>query len=592
MKKHRYREIIKIYTQLQTSASFLKKNPFFKNFNKTRSSDLRYLIIFFVLITSVIFFFKIQKAPSHTTANTYPVIEKKPITIIIPTFNDLDSIEKTLFSVLSQSYDNYRILIIDDHSLDETVYKARKCVEYFRAEKLTTIIENSESCGTLGCVYNAIHSCKDKEIAVILLGGDQLATPKALQEINQAYSNPKTWMTYGGALEFPSFKKITPEAKEISSKVFSSNTLRKKLLTCGFPLTFYATLFKEIPIEDLFFRGRFYTMNWEFAIGVPLLEMAASHSSIIHTPIYFADQNSDKRDYQLNPNFCKICEKNIRNRPFLQSISELSNQSNLTKEKADIVLFSDDNPHQLFSLLESIDRHVVGYDEIIVYYTSSTQPIESGYLEVQIAYPKPTYVRYTDSLKTELINRVFSPAFSTSPYVVFAQDGVIVTDLIDLGNSIQSLESSKAYGLYFDLHNDLCYSSELSRFQPLPPSTRLFGISPTTHLRAWQLSKGRDDWNNRGSLHFALFRKADLATQIIESPFSTPQQFLYFWNLGLQNEIGLFYDYPKTISLKKSPQSQTDLEKFLSGFKLDLTPLLQLQPSCREGAINSAFVPR
>lgn len=553
---------------------------------------MRKLAIVACLLAAAALFWWIQKKPSHTPTVSYPIVEKKPLVVVIPTFNDAGTIEQTLFSVFQQRYENYRVLIIDDHSLDQTVQKIDKCIQYFGAEKITTLVKNSENIGILGCLYNGVHSCYDKEIAVIVLGGDQLATPTALQEVNRAYANPNTWMTYGTSLDYPSFKPTSPSPREIPQKVFSSHLLRKSPWHCGLPFTFYTTLFKEIPIGDLFYRGQFYAMGWEMAVGMPMLELAAGHSTMISPPLYMTNQQSNKRDSKLNPNFYKTCEQHIRSRPFFHPLNRLSSQGNFVQEKADIVLFSNDNPVQLYALLESIKRHVIGHDEIIVYYASSSQPIELGYLEVQVAFPKATFVRYTESLKTELLNRAFSPTFSSSPYIILAQDGVIVSDLIHLGRSIQSLESSKAYGIYFDLHSDLSYSAELGRYQPLPPSTQVDGISYSQPLRAWQLSKGRDDWNNRGSLQFALFRKADLAPQISELTFSTPQELLYSWNLGTHSEIGLFLAEPKAISLEQGEQLQEELEKFLGGLKLDLAPLFQLQPPSREVSINSTFVPR
>ena len=100
------------------------------------------------------------------------------------------------------------------------------------------------------------------------------------------------------------------------------------------------------------------------------------------------------------------------------------------------------------------------------------------------------------------------------------------------------------------------------------------------------------DWSNRGSFHFSLYRKADLAEELSNLDFTTPEELLYAWNLNCPSEVGLFPTHPKVISLKAPQSRQSNLERFLSGFKLDLDPFFQLEPSQREIPVNTSFVPR
>ncbi len=51
---------------------------------------------------------------------------KQLISIIIPTYNHADFLEKALKSVLSQTYNNWEAIIIDNHSTDETYDVLRK----------------------------------------------------------------------------------------------------------------------------------------------------------------------------------------------------------------------------------------------------------------------------------------------------------------------------------------------------------------------------------------------------------------------------------------------------------------------------------
>ena len=42
------------------------------------------------------------------------------VSIIIPTYNDEKTITETLDSVVSQTYDDYEVIIVDDGSTDNT----------------------------------------------------------------------------------------------------------------------------------------------------------------------------------------------------------------------------------------------------------------------------------------------------------------------------------------------------------------------------------------------------------------------------------------------------------------------------------------
>ena len=47
--------------------------------------------------------------------------KKKPETsIILPNYNSSEYIEKTIKSILNQSYENWKLIIVDDHSDDKT----------------------------------------------------------------------------------------------------------------------------------------------------------------------------------------------------------------------------------------------------------------------------------------------------------------------------------------------------------------------------------------------------------------------------------------------------------------------------------------
>tara|TARA_Y100000310_G_C20588080_1_gene766512 strand:+ start:125 stop:973 length:849 start_codon:yes stop_codon:yes gene_type:complete len=60
------------------------------------------------------------------------IFKKQKISVIIPSYNEEDNIEKCLKTILNQTYENYEVIVIDDSSTDKTV----KIIESFKKVKL------------------------------------------------------------------------------------------------------------------------------------------------------------------------------------------------------------------------------------------------------------------------------------------------------------------------------------------------------------------------------------------------------------------------------------------------------------------------
>ena len=66
--------------------------------------------------------------------------KKSEISIILPNYNSSEYIEKTIKSILNQSYDNWKLIIVDDHSDDKTknilkTFHKNKKIKFFYLKK-------------------------------------------------------------------------------------------------------------------------------------------------------------------------------------------------------------------------------------------------------------------------------------------------------------------------------------------------------------------------------------------------------------------------------------------------------------------------
>ena len=109
---------------------------------------------------------------------------EKPMVVVVPSYNNIRWCKKNLRSILNQNYGNYRVIYIDDASVDGTSEAVKKIVRARHAEPLVQLIVNKERLGALANLYHAIYSCKDDEIIVTVDGDDWLKHNDVLKNLN------------------------------------------------------------------------------------------------------------------------------------------------------------------------------------------------------------------------------------------------------------------------------------------------------------------------------------------------------------------------------------------------------------------------
>ena len=100
-----------------------------------------YLIAFYsigglLLITTTITVYNFCTAP-RIRNQSYPLVQKPLISILIPARNEEKNIAETLRALLQQSYTNYEVILLDDHSEDDTYELAEEIAG--TTEKVTLV---------------------------------------------------------------------------------------------------------------------------------------------------------------------------------------------------------------------------------------------------------------------------------------------------------------------------------------------------------------------------------------------------------------------------------------------------------------------
>jgi glycosyltransferase involved in cell wall biosynthesis len=260
---------------------------------------------------------KNEKQHAQFTPTAYP-LKNHPFAIAIIGRNNGAFARKTIHSVLSQNYDNFRVIYVDDASTDGSFHEAREAIYDSEQSSKVLLVQNEKPLGAIFNLLRVAQSCSDEEILVLVNGEDLLAHEWVLQKLNQYYANPDLWMTYGKYLEFPTF------APGSCLPGYDEKTMRKTPFPSFHLKTFYASLFKKIQESDLIYHGEFMPDSADFSYIIPLLEMAQGHVQYLNEVLYLVTQHP-KKDEKLH----ELLEISMREKTPYQPIHFLEEKREL-----------------------------------------------------------------------------------------------------------------------------------------------------------------------------------------------------------------------------------------------------------------------
>lgn len=260
--------------------------------------------------------------------NNYGFLPEKPMTLIIPMYNNHDWVAFCLDSVFTQRYSNYSAIIIDDASSDDTTDLIYELIKKYNKESCVKVITNTQRKGALYNIYHAIWDCPDTDIIVTIDGDDSLFDEFVLKKVNSVYTWSDIWLTHGYFLEYPSLTNFWSD--RIPQKIIRKNRHRKHTPHPSHLRTFYAKLFKLIAQNDLMYQGNFFQMTWDQAMIFPMIEMAAERHYYFDWKniLYLYNRATPINDNKVNPHLQLDLEKVIRARPKYHRIPSLWDYEN------------------------------------------------------------------------------------------------------------------------------------------------------------------------------------------------------------------------------------------------------------------------
>ncbi|MBF8262945.1 MAG: hypothetical protein HW387_610 [Parachlamydiales bacterium] len=521
------------------------------------------------------------------------VSEQKPFTIVLYAHNASDWCERALRSVFEQDYERYRIVFVDDGSVDGTLEKAQQFVVQNHQDQRVIAVRNETALGPVGSLYRAAEHCQDMEIIIPLDARNWLAHDGVLSRLNQVFQNPDTWISMAQSIEYPSYGIVNPPA--IDRAVIEKRGFRiLSQFDCP-SFAFYSALFKSIHLPDLLVDGRFSQLQISYAMA--LLEQAGGRCRSLPEPLTFSNQTLKKRDLHPGANESVVLQSLNPYRP----LAQLPSLNHKGKSDVDIVVFSFDRPLQLYGALESIQHYVTGYQFLTVLYRASDDRFNAAYNLVRAAFPKARYVLQSDTprkdFKPLLLQSVFD---SPSEYIVFGVDDMVIKDFVDLSFCRQMLEKTGAYGFYLRFGRHIQQSYMQQKAQSVPPSIPL-----SNGVFAWDLRKGESDWGFVNSMDMTLYRKADLKKWFTELKYKNPNSLEFNWSQHPPaNPIGLYFEHSRMVNLPLNLVHPSDcphmnfmtaeelLVKFNQGFKMDIDPFYKIENPSPHCDYIPEFIPR
>ena len=202
--------------------------------------------------------------------------------ILVTQRNAEPFIKKCLDSILSQTYKNYEVIIMDDASTDKTMEIVRK----YPFQCIHNNVKHPYHCINFMAGINLVAT--DKEDIIILLSGDDwFYSDDVLEYLNGIYQED-IWLTYGNFV--PSGGAYGPYCQPIPN---TREYRRSDLWVASHLVTCKKKLWDRIKHEDLLMDGHYPNNSFDCAFLYPMIEMAGyKHLKFIEKVLYVYNDNN------------------------------------------------------------------------------------------------------------------------------------------------------------------------------------------------------------------------------------------------------------------------------------------------------------
>jgi len=226
--------------------------------------------------------------------------------ILTTTYNCENFVERSLLTIMTQRFRDFKCYITDDMSTDNTVEIIKKTIS---GDDRFILIENKEKMYQPGNYDQIIRGLNipDDEICVEVDGDDWLPNSNVFSFINDVYSNEDVWMTSG------SFK-YHDGRPGFANPPKNFTNIRKQTFTLSHMRTWKSWLWKKIKQDDLKDNnGKYWSVAGDLSFMYPMLEMSGEkHFKFIPDILYIYNESNPLNDHKVNMDIVNVIADKIR----------------------------------------------------------------------------------------------------------------------------------------------------------------------------------------------------------------------------------------------------------------------------------------
>jgi glycosyltransferase involved in cell wall biosynthesis len=215
---------------------------------------------------------------------------------LTPAFNCEDEIRKTLFSMMSQSYSNWRAVFVDDVSTDNTGKTILDLAKSLGIQSRVEVVRRNEKFGETRNTVEEVKRIEDEEVVCRLDGGDWLTendTLYYLDEIYRTYDPGVVWTNHRWAYT----------GRNISGqlRLLENQTVYEHPWVSSHLKTFRAKRLKIVPEKNfLDENGDWIMIGCDQTIFLPMMHMCIKDKvNLVHFPIVCYHYNINLEDPNL-----------------------------------------------------------------------------------------------------------------------------------------------------------------------------------------------------------------------------------------------------------------------------------------------------
>ena len=210
-------------------------------------------------------------------------------------YNSGDIVERTLGSIMSQTYKNFVCYITDDLSTDNS---ADIVENFIKGDDRFHLIRNTKKRyqgGNYDLICRDTEGVDDEDVFIEVDGDDWLPDSKVFERVVNHYESGDIWIANGCF-------RYSDGRKGFSSEIKSFGNLRNSTFTASHLRTWKIFLWRNIKRTDLYDDGGYYwTTTGDLSFIYPMLEMSGEeHYKFMDEINYIYNEQNPLNDHKVN----------------------------------------------------------------------------------------------------------------------------------------------------------------------------------------------------------------------------------------------------------------------------------------------------